>query len=76
VDLFVRKSNKIAQRLYKGMGYSVYRRVLDYYSDDLADKSKDGEDAFDMRKPLRRDGERKHVREKGEDFEVLPEDVW
>lgn len=76
VDLFVRKSNRIAQRLYEGMGYSVYRRVVDYYSDDLADPGKSGEDAFDMRKPLRRDGKREHVREKGEEFEVMPEDVW
>ncbi|TVY22831.1 N-terminal acetyltransferase B complex catalytic subunit [Lachnellula hyalina] len=76
VDLFVRKSNRIAQRLYEGMGYSVYRRVVDYYSDDLADPGKSGEDAYDMRKPLRRDGKREHVRERGEEFEVAPEDVW
>jgi N-terminal acetyltransferase B complex catalytic subunit len=76
VDLFVRKSNHIAQALYRGMGYSVYRRVLDYYSDDPTDPTKDGEDAFDMRKPLRRDRERKHVRENGENFEVDPSDVW
>ncbi|KAH8663529.1 acyl-CoA N-acyltransferase [Tricladium varicosporioides] len=76
VDLFVRKSNQIAQKLYKGMGYSVYRRVVDYYSDDPTDKTKDGEDAYDMRKPLRRDKTRKHVREKGEEFAVQPEDVW
>ena len=76
VDLFVRKSNRIAQALYTGMGYSVYRRVLEYYSDDPTDASKDGEDAFDMRKPLRRDVGRKHVREGGERFHVDPSDVW
>jgi len=32
VDLFVRKSNKSARGMYEGMGYSVYRTVLDYYS--------------------------------------------
>lgn len=76
VDLFVRKSNTIAQTLYRGMGYTVYRRVLDYYVDDLSDPEADGEDAFDMRKPLKRDKDRKHVRERGEDFEVEPGEVW
>ncbi|KAG9231844.1 acyl-CoA N-acyltransferase [Amylocarpus encephaloides] len=76
VDLFVRKSNLVAQTLYKGLGYSVYRSVLDYYSDDPTDRSKEGEDAYDMRKPLRRDVGGRHVRERGEEFEVLPEDVW
>ena len=81
VDLFVRKSNEIAQALYKGMGYSVYRRVLDYYVDD-AEKEETAhvqaaaEDAYDMRKPLKRDKDRKHVREGGEDFAVDPADVW
>ena len=72
----MRKSNKIAQALYTGMGYSVYRRVLDYYSDDPTDATKDGEDAYDMRKPLKRDVGRKHVRENGESFAVDPSDVW
>lgn len=76
VDLFVRKSNKIAQSLYSGMGYTVFRRVLDYYSDDPTDASKDGEDAYDMRKPLRRDADKKHIRQNGKDFAVDPSDVW
>ncbi|KAH8815905.1 acyl-CoA N-acyltransferase [Xylogone sp. PMI_703] len=76
VDLFVRKSNTIAQSLYKGMGYSVYRKVVNYYVDDLSGESEDGEDAYDMRKPLKRDKTRKHVRENGETFEVDPSDVW
>jgi len=78
VDLFVRKSNKIAQALYRGMGYSVYRRILDYYIDDPIDPSKDSdvEDGFDMRKPLRRDKDLKHIRENGENFAVDREDVW
>lgn len=76
VDLFVRKSNKIAQSLYSGMGYTVFRRVLDYYSDDPTDASKDGEDAYDMRKPLRRDADKKHIRHNGKDFAVDPSDVW
>lgn len=76
VDLFVRKSNRIAQSLYKGLGYSVYRKVLDYYSDDPTNSSKNGEDAYDMRKGLSRDVEGKHTRADGEKWEVSPEDVW
>ena len=51
VDLFVRKSNQLAIDMYSKMGYSVYRRVIGYYSGE--------EDAFDMRKPLSRDVDRK-----------------
>ena len=76
VDLFVRKSNKVAQTLYRGMGYTVFRRVMGYYSDDPNDPDADGEDAYDMRKPLKRDKHLKHVRENGEDFAVEPQDVW
>ncbi|KAG0646687.1 N-terminal acetyltransferase B complex catalytic subunit [Hyphodiscus hymeniophilus] len=76
VDLFVRKSNKVAQALYHGMGYSVYKRVLDYYSDDPTDETKDGEDAYDMRKPLTRDKERKHIRKNGESYAVEPHEVF
>lgn len=43
VDLFVRVSNSTAIQMYKKLGYSVYRRVLDYYSGE-----KD-EDAFGSR---------------------------
>lgn len=68
VDLFVRVGNQVALGLYRGMGYSVFRRVVGYYAD--------GEDAFDMRKGLRRDVEGKHVREGGEDVEVDPSVVW
>lgn len=54
VDLFVRSSNKAAIRMYEQMGYSVYRRVLEYYSDPE-------EDAFDMRKALPRDVHKQSV---------------
>ncbi|ATZ54077.1 Bcnat3 [Botrytis cinerea B05.10] len=79
VDLFVRKSNMIAQELYKGLGYSVFRTVKGYYNEFVGGEEVDegeGEDAYDMRKPLRRDKNLKHVRENGESFEVMPEDVW
>jgi N-terminal acetyltransferase B complex catalytic subunit len=33
VDLFVRASNTAAITMYEKFGYSVYRRVLGYYSD-------------------------------------------
>jgi N-terminal acetyltransferase B complex catalytic subunit len=76
VDLFVRKSNKIAQTLYRGMGYSVFRKVVGYYSDDPTGPIADREDAYDMRKPLKRDKMRKHARENGENFAVDPGQVW
>jgi len=53
VDLFVRVSNALAIGMYEKFGYSVYRRVLNYYSGE--------EDAFDMRKALRRDVGKKSV---------------
>lgn len=86
VDLFVRVENVAAIKLYKKMGwvvflsprklpstdsvrsYSVYRRILDYYAD--------GADAFDMRKPLKRDKQRKTVRPNGENIKVDPSEVW
>jgi len=53
VDLFVRKSNTAAINFYKSLGYIVYRTVLDYYSGEP------DEDAYDMRKALSRDVEKK-----------------
>ncbi|KAA8643516.1 hypothetical protein EYZ11_004274 [Aspergillus tanneri] len=75
VDLYVRAGNKVAVDMYKGMGYSVFRRVVNYYSDDPTGVSDTGEDAFDMRKPCSRDKKLQHVRDNGEDFPVSPEDV-
>ena len=40
VDLFVRVSNKVAVDMYHNLGYSVYRKVLEYYSGEV------DEDAF------------------------------
>ena len=53
VDLFVRTSNALAIAMYKNLGYSVYRRVLDYYSGE--------EDAYDMRKAMSRDTHKSSV---------------
>ncbi|MCJ1392843.1 N-terminal acetyltransferase [Xylographa bjoerkii] len=75
VDLFVRASNDRAITMYRKMGYSVFRRVVDYYSDNPTSKST-GEDAFDMRKPMRRDKKRKHIRENGEEHRINPEDIY
>lgn len=55
VDLFVRMSNNVAVDMYKQLGYVIYRRVLEYYSGDP------DEDAYDMRKALSRDKEKKSV---------------
>ena len=55
VDLFVRVSNKVAVSMYERLGYTVYRRVLEYYSGDP------DEDAFDMRKALPRDKDKLSV---------------
>lgn len=69
VDLFVRVDNEQAKELYKKLGYSVYRVVKGYYSD--------GCDAWDMRKPLKRDGKKETViKEGGKPFVVGPNDVW
>ena len=44
VDLFVRVSNTLAINMYGAFGYSVYRRVVGYYSGE--------EDAFGERGTL------------------------
>ncbi len=60
-DLFVRASNAVAIEMYEHLGYSTYRRVVDYYS--MPD-----EDAFgnlflikDMRKALPKDKEKTSI---------------
>ncbi|KAK1078654.1 N-alpha-acetyltransferase 20 [Friedmanniomyces endolithicus] len=68
VDLFVRVENEAAIKLYEKMGYSIFRRISDYYND--------GSDAFDMRKPLKRDKQRKTVRPNGENIKIDPTEVW
>ncbi|KAH8298614.1 hypothetical protein KR018_010856 [Drosophila ironensis] len=55
VDLFVRKSNQVAINMYTNLGYIVYRTILEYYSGDQ------DEDAYDMRKALSRDVNKKSV---------------
>lgn len=53
VDLFVRKGNTNALGMYHKLGYVEYRRVLGYYEG--------GEDAYDMRKSMSRDPDKKSM---------------
>ncbi|KAK3308881.1 acyl-CoA N-acyltransferase [Chaetomium strumarium] len=76
VDLFVRVSNHKAIAFYKSMGYSVFRVVKDYYGEHSSDPTLSSEDAYDMRKPMKRDVKKEHIREDGEKHEVTPADVW
>ncbi|CAO3687349.1 unnamed protein product [Umbelopsis vinacea] len=69
VDLYVRVSNAVAIGMYRKFGYSVFRRVKSYYA------GAEDEDAYDMRKPLKRDKKRETIRENGENVMVNPEDL-
>ncbi|KAF8055875.1 N-acetyltransferase [Lyophyllum atratum] len=76
VDLYVRCANNVAIEMYEGMGYSVYRRVREYYgSIGVGKGGRDEEDAFDMRKPMSRDHGRRSVRQNGRDMIVSAHDV-
>ncbi|KAF8904655.1 N-acetyltransferase [Mucidula mucida] len=76
VDLYVRCTNTSAIEMYEGLGYSVYRRVREYYGSlGVGKGGKDEEDAFDMRKPLSRDPGRRSVRPNGRDMLVSAHDV-
>lgn len=47
VDLYVRCTNTVAIEMYEGLGYSVWRRVREYYGSlGLGKGAKDEEDAF------------------------------
>jgi N-terminal acetyltransferase B complex catalytic subunit len=47
VDLYVRCANKVAIGMYEGFGYSVYRRVAEYYGSlGMGKGGRDEEDAF------------------------------
>ncbi|KAF8159790.1 N-acetyltransferase [Crassisporium funariophilum] len=76
VDLYVRCANVVAIDMYETMGYSVYRRVREYYGTlGIGKGGRDEEDAFDMRKPLARDQNRRSVRPNGRDIIVSAHDV-
>ncbi|NXK84692.1 NAA20 acetyltransferase, partial [Amazona guildingii] len=65
VDLFVRVSNQVAVNMYKQLGYSVYRTVLEYYSASSGEPDEDAYDKYlfmvNMRKALSRDAEKKSI---------------
>ena len=47
VDLYVRCTNRVAIDMYEGMGYTVYRRVREYYTAlGTKQRNRDEEDAF------------------------------
>jgi N-terminal acetyltransferase B complex catalytic subunit len=71
VDLFVRASNALAIGMYEKFGYIKYRRVLGYYSSPTDED--DAEDAWDMRKALKRDVKKESVIPL--DKPVLPHDL-
>jgi len=50
------------------MGYTIWRTVVGYYGDK--------EDAWDMRRSLKRDVKGATVRKNGKDARVSPGDVW
>ncbi|KAL9934542.1 hypothetical protein V8E36_006317 [Tilletia maclaganii] len=74
VDLFVRPSNMLAVKMYEGLGYSVFRKVLEYYHGGGANGQ--DEDGYDMRKPMPRDTKRKSVRANGRNYSVSPQNVY
>lgn len=75
VDLFVRRSNVGAIAFYEKAGYSVFRVVKDYYLDHATDPTQTTEDAFDMRKALKRDKNQEHVRKNGYEYEITRDDI-
>jgi N-terminal acetyltransferase B complex catalytic subunit len=64
-DLYVRVSNTLAIEMYRRRGYEVFRTVRGYYSGE--------EDAYDMRKPLKRDLNKKSMI--GSGATINPEDI-
>lgn len=76
VDLYVRCNNALAVSMYEGFGYSVYRRIREYYGSlGVGKDGRDEEDAFDMRKPLSRDPQRRSVRPNGREINVSASSV-
>ncbi|ORX38399.1 acyl-CoA N-acyltransferase [Kockovaella imperatae] len=77
VDLFVRCNNTRAIEMYEKMGYSVFRRVVDYYTGmEGVGSTKDELDGFDMRKSMPKDTTKRHVRSNGRDILVSADQVW
>lgn len=78
VDLFVRMNNKGACKFYEKLGYSVYRRVVGYYGNELVTNRKnisDVDDALDMRISTIVDVNKQSVRKDGRKVLVLPNEI-
>ena len=69
VDLFVRCSNEVAVNMYKNLGYVVYRKISAYYT------GPPDEDAFDMRRALSRDADKKSEQPASEEELMALEDT-
>ncbi|TXT15567.1 hypothetical protein VHUM_00070 [Vanrija humicola] len=77
VDLFVRCNNHRAIDMYEKLGYSVYRRVVDYYNGmEGVGSTRDELDGLDMRKSMPKDVDGSYVRANGREVLVSPEEVW
>lgn len=70
VDLFVRCSNEVAVSMYKNLGYVVYRRIQGYYT------GPPDEDAYDMRKALSRDPDKRSEQPPTDEELMALEDTW
>lgn len=75
VDLYVRLSNDKAIDMYERLGYSVYRRVRQYYSGSAGPGNTEDEDAYDMRKPLSRDVNKRSIQPNGRNIYVKASEV-
>ncbi|KAI5951318.1 naa20 [Candida jiufengensis] len=78
IDLFVKVTNELGRKLYEKLGYSIYRRVIGYYGKSMPlDRNlvNDDIDAFDMRKNLPLDKDKKTIRDHGENVYVLPNEI-
>ncbi|KAE8244851.1 hypothetical protein A4X13_0g6206 [Tilletia indica] len=74
IDLFVRPSNFLAIKMYEGLGYSVFRKVTEYYHGGGANG--EDEDGYDMRKAMPRDTKRQTVRANGRNYSVDPQNIY
>lgn len=61
-DLFVKSTNEIALNFYFSLGYVMFRKIIGYYNKK--------EDAFDLRKPLKRDTNELSIRDAGQTLTV------
>ena len=68
VDLFVRVSNEVAVGMYRALNYVVFRTMKSYYT------GPPDEDAYDMRKALSRDRDKRSEQPPTEDELLVLDD--